>query len=721
MTPPRACVAIIWHMHQPDYRDPVSGAATQPWVRLHAAHDYLAMTRLAAEQPAIRTTFNLTPVLLEQLEAIAAGGSDQWETLAARPADELEPSERLTLLRQCFMTNWERRVDPVPRYRELLDRRGRGSGPPDARVLDRFSDQDFRDLVVLFHLSWLHPDLVEGDPALKAIRARGRGWTEDDRARLLAAVRATAALTLAEWRSRRDDGCLELATSPWGHPIGPLLLDQGAARESRPGTPLPAATFEGRRDAEWHLREACAIHTRLLGARPTGLWPSEGGVSESFLALAAARGFRWAASDDAILRGSLRKSGADAGAADQPGPWRHGTGAAGISLLFRDHYLSDLIGFVYARWDPAAAAADFIQRLREAATRAPRPDHGAPPLVTVILDGENAWEYFHESGRAFLRALYAGLAGEPALETVTPTGYLERYPPARELSRVMAGSWIHGDFSIWIGHAEDRRAWELTARARAALLDRESVLPPETFAAGWKHLMVAEGSDWTWWYGGDHSTALADEFDALFRGRLKAVWRAAGAPVPAELDRPVHGGGVQRSSASPPTDRIDLILDGRITSYFEWLPAGRFDIVRSGSAMHRTDHIVDELHFGSDGAGGLVLRLDPVPDASAIAGCGVIIRVASPVEADIHLTRGEAGWQARVSAADGVRVDARAACETVLEILVRFDPERSREMVRRFSVQLTETASGSVIDRWPGEGEFEFSLPRADNPGDWAV
>src|SRR6185503_4885919 len=193
-------------------------------------------------------------------------------------------------------------------------------------------------------------------------------------------------------------------------------------------------TFEGRRDAEWHLLEALASHERLLGARPTGLWPSEGGVSEAFLALAARHGFRWAASDDAILRGSLRKSGTDAAAADAPGPWRHPAGDRAVSLFFRNHYLSDLIGFVYSRWEPAAAAADFIQRLRDSARPAPAP--GVPPLVTVILDGENAWEYYAESGRLFLRALYAGLAEDERLETVTPGAFLDRFPAGRDLPRV---------------------------------------------------------------------------------------------------------------------------------------------------------------------------------------------------------------------------------------------------------------------------------------------
>ncbi len=720
MKRPRGCVALVWHMHQPDYRDPATGAATQPWVRLHAAHDYLPMARLAAERSGARMTFNVTPVLLDQLEALARGGADEWEVLAAKPADALTDSEKLTLLRQCFMTNWERRVDPVPRYRELLDRRGRGDGPPDARVLDRFSAQDFRDLVVLFHLSWIHPDLIDAEPALRTLRGRGRGWTEADRDEVLAAIRAACAATLQAWRELRESGAAEIATSPWAHPIGPLLLDQGAARESRPGTPLPTSVFAGQRDAEWHLAEGLRTHERLLGGRPAGLWPSEGGVSEAFLALATRHGLRWAASDDAILRASVGKS-AISGRPVAPGPWRHGPAGSGIALFFRDHHLSDLIGFVYARWDPAAAAADFIRRLRDAVMFAPVGDGDPPPLITVILDGENAWEYYHESGRAFLRALYAGLAGDAELEMVTPSGFLDRWPATRELPRIQAGSWIHGDFSIWMGHDEDRRAWALTARARSALLEKESSLPPADFDRGWRHLMVAEGSDWTWWYGDDHSTALGDEFDALFRGRLAAVWRAAGLPVPADLGKPVHGGSAPRAVATPPTDRINLILDGRVTSYFEWLPAGRFEIVRSGSAMHRTAHLVESLLFGVDASGGLVVRLDPVPDARALAGLAVVVRLKVPVPATATIRLGATGWEVAVSDAGDAKVDARAAGEAILEVLLRLDPEASRQPGRSFSVELQDGADGSVLDRWPSEGTIEFNLPGPADPADWAV
>ncbi|MEK7477344.1 MAG: glycoside hydrolase family 57 protein [Candidatus Coatesbacteria bacterium] len=717
------CVALVWHMHQPDYRDPDTGVAVLPWVRLHAAKDYLFMAELASAHPKVRTTFNVTPVLADQLERLAGGGHDAYEQLSRKPAGTLTESETVFMLRHFFMVNWAQRIDPDPRYRELLDRRGRVMPDQvDPRAIERFSPQDLVDLAVLFNLAWLDDAVVERTPSLRDLRTRGRHFTEEDKIAVLEAQMGVLRAVIPAYRRLQDEGRLEVSTTPYFHPIGPLLIEQAAALEARPGTALPSRTFVGVRDAEWQLSEAVALHERLFGRKPAGLWPSEGGVSETFLRLVAQAGFRWAASDDGVLRESLRKQGSVAGPGVAYAPYRYTSGDSSISLLFRDHFISDMIGFAYARWDPKDAAGDFVAKLREAADRAEPGE--APPLVTVILDGENAWEHYPFNGRDFLTALYQTLGDDQGIRCVTPTGYLDEYPQRRALSRVHAGSWINHDFSIWIGHAEDRAAWEMIAMTRNALLERESAMSPDVFRDAWRSLMAAEGSDWTWWYGEDHYSPLAADFDRLFRMRLSRVYRLAGSPVPPLLDRPVRQEGARRSAFSAPADYVDIILDGRVSNYFEWLPAGRYDVTRSSSAMHRSDIYIEEVHFGVDRNGNLVLRLDYDPAHPPFAQAAVVVRVLEPVQGEGTFQLTAEGWRTSYQAAapQGPVLDLKAACDTTFEAQVRLDLTGDRTSDRRFLILLKDIQTGKTLEQWPGEGSFLVRIPQQAGDGaDWIV
>ena len=720
---PSVCLALVWHMHQPDYRDPETGVATLPWVRLHATKDYGDMAARAEAYPGVRMTFNLTPVLLEQMAALAGGEQDAYERLARRPADALTEDERLFMLRHFFMVNWERSVEPHPRYRELLNRRGRRAGPEiGPEILDRFVAQDYLDLAVLFNLAWTDEMWIRRDPVLAAMRARPSGWTEPDKTALLDAHRRILGEIVPLYRRLQDAGVIEIATSPYFHPIGPLLLDQGTLREARPDLPLPAASFRGDRDATWHLQEATRLMTALFGRRPAGLWPSEGGVSEEFLAFAGREGYRWAATDEAILLASLPAGDVPPGAAHRP--WVRPGAPGPLALCFRDRTLSDLIGFVYGHWQAEAAADDFVARLKVAGRGTPPGE--PPPLVSVILDGENAWEHYEGDGAPFLDALYARLAGDPDIRCVTPSEYLDRWPGAcRELGRVRAGSWINGDFAIWIGHEEDRAAWDLVAEARAALLAREPDLTPEAFRNGWRSLMAAEGSDWTWWYGEEHFSPIASDFDRLFRLHLARVYRAAGLDAPPSLARPI-----KRAPAAPlyenPSDVLDVILDGRVTSYFEWLPASHHRAGEAGSAMHRVVNLLETIHYGADRSGNLVIRLDPDAERNPFRHTDVEVVLQEPVAGTCRFVQGPAGWEGRFTPAaggdTGSQVDLRAACETVFEGIIRFGREAGANPVRLFTLALRDRAEGRLIQFWPGTGAYRFTVRSpADAAGDWVV
>lgn len=708
-------------MHQPEYRDPETGHATLPWVRLHATKDYLDMAALAGEHPGVPQTFNLTPVLLDQLEALDRGEPDLWFDLAMKSAESLSESEALFLVRNFFMANWERLVDPIPRYRELLELRGRSApertGPADAA---RFSTQDLRDLAVLFLLAWTDERWIEEDPALTALRARGAPFREDDKAILKASHRAIIGRIVPFYRDLAARGVLELTCSPHFHPISPLLIDQACAHEARPAMALPTRMFQGERDAAWQLDEALRTHEARFGGRPAGVWPSEGGISEAFVELAAARGIRWLASGEGVLTGSLHRGGQELPAVPHGRPWRYDSGKGPVHLLFRDHYLSDLIGFVYARWSAEHAAADFVEKVKAAGRAAG--EGSAPPLISVILDGENAWETYERDGRPFLEAVYRVLANDPEIECVTPSGYLERFGASTpRLHHVLAGSWINSDFGVWMGQADDRRAWEFLADARGALLTRESALPKTVFDAAWRHLMAAEGSDWNWWYGTEHYTPLAAEFDQLFRRHLIRMYRIADVDAPAILFEPIIHAAPDQGFI-PPSDFVSVLLDGRVSNYYEWLSAGRYESSQSGSAMHRLSTLVEGFRFGADRSGNLFFRLDLNEHREVFEHAQIVLRIAAPVEGDCVFDLTPAGWQCLFDGPAGGVIELKAACVTIFEAMIRFSPELARQAERRFCVVLRDRATGRPLEQWPPDGFLTIATPeRGEFTESWVV
>jgi len=574
-------VVFLWHFHQPSYLDFDSGRYRMPWVRLHAVKDYYAFARLLGRHPSVRATFNVTPVLLEQVLDIAGRRpDDDFSELTRRPADQLDEAARLYLARNFFALNWETMLFPFPRYRQLLEKRGRVS---DTEVLERragdFSIAELRDLQVLFNLAWVDPGLRREDELPRELERKGRDFTEAEKLGLLDYHYQLAGRVIPEWRRLQDSGQVEFSVSPYYHPILPLLL--------KGPHPLPE-------DASLQLKEARLLFRAVFGRDPAGCWPSEGAVSPAALDRLAAAGFRWAASDEEVLGRSL-------------GPafrreliycsheYRGPSGS--IRMLFRDRDLSDRIGFVYRFQAADRAAADFSAGLERARSAA-----GPGAAVPVILDGENAWEYYPENGRPFLEALYRSLESNPAFPTATVSDYLDASTPVL-LERIHSGSWINGDFHIWSGHPAADRAWQALADARSGV---------DLAAAGpelRRSLLAAEGSDWFWWYSPEHFSGRDEEFDAAFRGLLRNAYRLGGRPVPADLEQPIKCG---QEEVHFPRNPVTAVLDGRETSYYEWLGAGHFLRHLAGGAMHGPPEAVTEFLFGWDRE-HLYLRIEPGP------------------------------------------------------------------------------------------------------------
>jgi len=334
---------------------------------------------------------------------------------------------------------------------------------------------------------------------------------------------------------------------------------------------------------------------------PVGLWPSEGSVSDEVFTLASELGFEWAATDSGVLDRTQRRAVSVEGLY-RPYEWRQG--ANRMRLIFRDHFMSDLIGFVYSKMEASHAAADFLHRIRQ--NCAGILASGRDALVPIILDGENAWEYYHYNGRPFLRELYQRISDDAGLCAVTASEAFRLMAP-EPLDHIFPGSWINANFDIWLGAEEDNQAWTQLLRARA-IYDATTGVPETNRRMAYEELLIAEGSDWCWWYGPEHESANRPEFDQLYRSHLANVYRFLNLAPPEELSRPILHIATPDVRV-PPTGAIHPTIDGEVTSYFEWLGAGNYRVDERSGSMHGKKFLVREVLFGSDGE-SLFLRVD---------------------------------------------------------------------------------------------------------------
>ncbi|MCL5006132.1 MAG: glycoside hydrolase family 57 protein [Acidobacteria bacterium] len=606
---------LLWHMHQPFYKDLSEGVYAMPWVRLHALKDYFGMVALLREFPSFHATFNLVPSLVSQLQEYARDEArEQAYELAFKPAASLSGEERERLVHFSFQVNVKNLVSRFPRFRELYDKVRSGDPKSPARF---FVTQDLLDLQVLSQLAWFDEIYLSSDEVVRGLVRKGRGYSEGDKSEVRKKEIEIFNVTLEEYKKASERGQIEISTSPFYHPILPLLCDTNIALESHSGVRLPRRAFHRPEDALGQLHAAIELHQQVFGRRPNGLWPSEGSVSDEVLRLAAQAGFTWAATDEGVLSRSIQANfhrhpdGTVERGRELYRPHRLTTGNQQISLFFRDHYLSDLIGFVYSRMEPGAAAEDLYQRIRRVACSTGE----QPALISIILDGENAWEFYPGNGREFLKAFYRRVAADPELKAVTASEALQVVEQGN-LTHIVPGSWINANFDVWIGAEEDNRAWELLAEARDFFerSKRRANLDPASVRNAQHEVWVSEGSDWCWWYGPEHSSAHDEEFDFLYRKHLSNIYRLLGGSPPDDLAVPVKSAKL-RAVNYLPTGYIEPEIDGLETNYFEWIGAGLYLPDISSGSMHGTRNYLEALYYGYS-ARALYLRLDFSPDFS---------------------------------------------------------------------------------------------------------
>jgi alpha-amylase/alpha-mannosidase (GH57 family) len=718
----RIHLVLLWHMHQPQYRDPETGRYVLPWTRLHALKDYYGMVEMLREFPNFHATFNIVPALGIQLEEYASGDfNEPWFSLAFKNADELTREDKSEILSRAFQLNHERLMSRWPRLVELYEWSRPAGG---AQAVVAFTPRDWRDLQLLSQLAWMEESWLQKDEIVSRLTAKGKDYTEKDKAELKEKQQELLRLVLPAYRDAASRGQIEISTTPFYHPILPLICDSDIARVANPATPLPRRAFRRPEDAREQLQLALQYHEKTFGAKPAGLWPSEGSVSDQALSIAAQEGFEWFGTDEGVLGRTLNvgffrdSNGIPASADRLYKPWRIQLGDRAITGLFRDHHLSDLVGFVYSRMDPKAAAADLHSRLRALGEKA----SGNQPLtVSLFLDGENAWEYFPGNGREFLREFYRRVESDPDIRALTASEAIAAAGEIPTNPGIFPASWINANFDVWIGHIEDIAAWELLWDAREgyarALEARKKGRPgaPTDTALKEAHesLLAAEGSDWCWWFGPEHSTANDAEFDALYRKHLTGVYLALGQVAPEELAKPIKR-RPEHAVQLAPTGFLRVTVDGRDTSYFEWLGAGLYSPERRGGSMHGRVFYLHELRYGFEDD-RFCLRIDTFAETMSELEdpeFRITLSGAEEITIVVRLNRGRiqefAVEEERVCLLNPKTV-AEAAFERTLEVAIQRN-QLNLKGQSKLKLGVALWHGGLPVDVLPAEGFLDVQL-----------
>ena len=718
----RIHLVLLWHMHQPQYRDPEAGRYVLPWTRLHALKDYYGMVEMLREFPKFHSTFNVVPALGIQLEEYASGKfNEPWFFLAFKNADELTREDKAEILSRAFQVNHEHLMSRWPRFVELYEWSRPAGG---AQALVSFTPRDWRDLQLLSQLAWMEESWFQKDGVTSRIANKGKDYFEKDKLELKERQQELLRMVLPAYREAASRGQIEISTTPFYHPILPLICDSDIARVANPSTPLPRRAFRRPEDAREQLQLARQYHENTFGAKPAGLWPSEGSVSDQALSIAAQEGFQWFGTDEGVLGRTLNvgffrdANGLPANADRLYKPLRLQLGDKTITGLFRDHHLSDLIGFVYSRMEAKTGAADLHARLRLLGDKV----SGNQPLtVCLFLDGENAWEYYPGNGREFLREFYRRIESDPDFRPLTVSEAISAAGEIPTATGIFPASWINANFDVWIGHSEDVAAWELLwdardayARATEAFQKGRPGAPTDAaLKKARESLLAAEGSDWCWWFGPEHSTPNDAEFDALYRKHLTGIYLALGQVAPEELAKPIKR-RPEHALHLAPTGFLRVNVDGRESSYFEWLGSGLYSPEHRGGSMHGRVFYLRELRYGFEEQ-RFCIRIDTFAETlSELEDPEFRITVTGAEELTIVVKL--QGGRIQEFSVEKARVCllrlesvAQAAFDRILEVAIHRDQlELKGQSTLKLGVALWH--GGLPVDVLPAEGFLDVSL-----------
>ncbi len=623
-------LAFLWHMHQPIYRLRNERSCFMPWVRLHAIRSYYDMIRVLDEFPEARVTFNLVPSMMAQLDAYNQGMTDQFAEISQLPQEDFGEREKMFLLEHFFSAHPEQMIGRCARYEELLIKRNQAlrlKGPAEA--WEELSHNDYQDLKALFDLAWFGFKAREDFPEIEELWRRGTGFSNEEIHHIHEIEKEILKRVPELYKKASERGQIEISTTPYSHPILPLLADTDSAREAMPQATLPGR-MQRMEDVQHQIRDGLDFMEKLLGVRPKGMWPSEGSVSQLVAEELSRAGLSWAASDEEVLARSKRQEGAN-----PKFPWNvHGTDPH-FSMVFRDRDLSDRVGFRYAKRNPVEAVNDFIGNVLERFQHTQ--DQGS--FLLVALDGENPWEHFPNGGAEFLRTLYGKIREYSNLKLSTISDAIQSSKHQGRIDRLHAGSWINADFGTWIGGPEKNQAWSILQKVRDELdsdLQRGPGHPGVHEA--WASLRAAEASDWFWWLDGQFTSSHRQQFDEAFRGHLKQAYEALNRKAPDFLQWFIPSSQKANDARHEPLHKLSPTIDGYESSFFEWLGALYLPWRSSvqGSTMQQSEQPWLGLHLAFSPKNEFLLRLDPTPEHAPHLNKKLCLDLAFHVERNVR-------------------------------------------------------------------------------------
>jgi len=659
----------MWHMHQPDYRD-ASGVMQMPWVFLHSIKDYYDMPWMMARHAGIKATFNITSPIIKQLKLYCDEPLryDRFLSLWIKKPHELNETQRAEVLKLCKSTQFDTMVTPFERYSELYRQ-------------EYLNNNEFIDIEILFMLSWCGVYLRKNSEVVRSLIERQKDFCNDDKVMLLEELVGFVGDIFGYYAKLHRDGVISLSTTPLNHPILPLLIDMDVALKANATTNIPKKHISLKEDAQEQILKAKEIFYDTFGFMPDGFWPAEGAVSEDTLAMFSSSGIKWCATDEEILLKSLHTK--DRSNIYTPYEFN------GVNIVFRDHYLSDLIGFRYRDKEPNDAASDFMYELERI-----RGDVGDEASVFVILDGENAWEFYKNNGYDFFDSLYERIKNTPWCKTLTmdEISQLER----KKLPYLSAGSWIHGEFNTWVGHVEKTRAWELLYLTKRDYERHKDLLDSKIQEEIKTHFLAAECSDWFWWYGDDHMTEFAVEFDELFRNHLLSIYELMGLSAPADILMPILQERSVRDFHLKPQSDISPDINGKLDSFFEWIGCGVIDESKIFSTMDKVRGPITKIKYGQDNDNIYISFESKEPNFCKLYEMEILLE---PINKKIRMF-----FDDIAKSCDGIEI--RSVCKNLLEISIDKRDIDVDEISLRFEV----IKDSRVIQTLPGFGELKLDL-----------
>lgn len=597
-------IAFYWHMHQPIYQLNADGDYLMPWVRLHGVKDYLDMLLVLEDFKDIKLNFNMVPVLLDAF--VDYGDKDYHDIhsrLTVTNIADLTNDDKEFVLNNFFDANYSSMIFPHEHYNKLYQKR---FVDENAQIED-FSDQEYSDIMAWFNLAWVDPIYAERFPEFKALLEKGENYTLKDRMDIIEFHRKIIRLIIPTYKKFMKKGQIEVTTSPYYHPILPILLDVNASQQGLATVDSALEDLNMADDAKAQTKLALDRVEELLGKRPTGIWPSEHGVSPETLDIFKELGVKWAISDEGILTNSINFDFVRdfKGYLEDPyflmKSYKYKTNSADknpeIQMIFRDSAIPNLISFEYANHDPKVAAADLYDRIKVIQNKlqsSPDKNH----LLTIAMDGENCWENYVEDGLSFLKEVYSMIQEDESLETVLVSDYLAKEKHHKELKNIYSGSWINRNFQLWIGEPVKNLAWTYLKRVKDDLDSFiKANLDNPNIKLAKRELMITQGSDWFWWYGEPNDSGQDHIFDYLFREHLKNIYRYMGVKAPSYLDFPLISIFTKptrypKESISPRIDGIDSPNDE------EWINAGCINM--PDGPILQENKLFDKICYGAD-------------------------------------------------------------------------------------------------------------------------